>query len=80
MLKEEFEIWPVDLLSDITFVIISMYFTNLGYLEDRLSHFTKLLKGDIEKSNRMIVELNTAVVIPEIDNQDLLDLIDLKVE
>ena len=55
-----------------------MYITNLGYFEDRSPHFTELLDGNMEELNKILVELDTIAIIPEIDNQDLLDLINLE--
>ncbi len=80
MLGEEFETWPADSLPNMTLIIVGMHIPNLGYLEDGLPHFMELPDSGTEELNRMLVGLNTAVVIPETDDQDLPDLIDLKVE
>ena len=78
MLKEEFETWPADLLSNATLITVSMHVTNLGYLKNGPLRFTELPDGGIKKSNRMLVGLDIAVVIPETDNQDVPDFIDLE--
>lgn len=57
--------WPAYPFSDTILAIVCIYITNLGYLEDELSRFTKLPGGNIEESNKILVELNTAVVILE---------------
>ncbi len=80
MLGKEFETWPADPLSDPTLITVGMCVTNLGYLEDGSRRFTKLPNSGTEESNKMLVELDTAAVIPEADNQDLPDLIDLEAE
>ncbi len=68
MLREEFEIWPTDPLPDMILITIGMHVTNLGYLKDGPPRFTELLDGGTKESNRMLVGLNTAAVIPETDN------------
>lgn len=80
MLRKKIKMWPVDSFFNITLMIISMHITNLDYLEDGPLCFTELFNGDTEESNRILVGLNTTVVILEINNQNLLDLIDLKVK
>ncbi len=65
MLGEEFETWPADLLPDTTLVTVGMHVTNLGYLEDRPPYFTELPEGGTEESNRMLIGLDTAAVIPK---------------
>lgn len=80
MLREKFETWPADLFSDATLVTICIHVTNLGYLEDGSPYFLELLKGSMEKSNKMFVGLDTIAVISETNNWDLPDLIDLEVE
>lgn len=80
MLRQEFKTWPADHLPDARFVIVGMHVTNLSYLEDKPSYFTELSESDMEESNKMLVGLDTASVIPETDKQDLLDLIDLEFE
>ncbi len=57
-----------------------MHVTNLGYLEDKPPHFTELLNDNTEELNKMLVGLDTAAVIPETDDEDLPDLIDLEVK
>ena len=80
MLKEEFEIWSADPLSDATLITVGMHVINLGYLENRPPHFRELSDSGMEESNRMLIELKTAAIIPETDDQDLPDLIDSKAE
>ncbi len=80
MLREEFETWPVDPLPDTTLIIVGMHVTKLGYLEDGPPCFTELPDGGTEESNRMLVGLDTAAVIPETNDQDLPNLIDLEAE
>ena len=70
--------WPADPLSNATLIIIGMYVINLGYLKDRPPYFTELLDGGTKESNWILVRLNTAVVIPKTDDQDLSDLINLE--
>ncbi len=53
---------------------------NLGYLEDRPLHFTKLLDGGIEESNRILVRLDRTLIIPQTNNQDSSNFIDLETE
>ncbi len=76
MLGEEFEMWPADPLPDTTLITVGMHITNLGYLEDGPPRFTELPDGGTEESNRMLVGLDIAAVIPKTDDQDLPDLID----
>lgn len=80
MLKEEFETWPADYLPDTTLVIIGMYVNDLDYLENELSCFTELPNGGTEEANRILVGLDTAGIIPEIDNQNTADLNNLEVK
>lgn len=80
MFGEEIETWPVNPLPDTTLVIIGIYITNLSYLKDGPSHFMEFPDSSMEESNWMLVVLDIAAIIPETDNQDLPDLIDLKVE
>ena len=80
MLKEEFKTWLADPLPDAILIIISMHVTNLGYFEDGPLCFTELSDGGTKESNRLLLGLNTALVISEINNQYLLDLIDSKVK
>ncbi len=80
MLGEEFKTWPADPLPDTILITVGIHVTNLGYLEDRPPHFTELLDGSTKESNKMLVRLDIAAIIPETDNQDLLDLIDLEAE
>ena len=78
MLKEEFETWPADLFPNATLITVGMHVTNLGYLKNRSLHFTESLDSNTEELNKILVRLDTAIVILETDNRDLLDLIDLK--
>lgn len=73
MFGKEFEIWTADLFPDVTLIIVGIYVTNLSYLKDRPLWFIKLLDGGTKESNKMLVGLNIVVVIPKIDNQDLLN-------
>ncbi len=57
-----------------------MHISNLSYLEDGPSRFTELPDGGTEESNRILVGLDTAAVIPETDDKNLPDLIDLEAE
>lgn len=68
MLGEEFETWPANIFSDPTLITVVMHITNLGYLKDRLLHFTEFLDDGTEKLNRILVGLNIAAVILETDN------------
>lgn len=65
MLGKKFQTWPTDPLSNTILVTFDMCVTNLGYREDGPPHFTKLLNGDTEESNRMLIRLDIAFVIPE---------------
>lgn len=78
MFENEFKTLLVDLFSNTTLAIVNMHITNLGYLEDKLFCFTKLLDSGIEELNKMLLGLDTAAVIPITDNQDLQNLINLK--
>lgn len=80
MLRKEFETWPIDPLSNIILSTVSMYVTNLGYMKDRPPYFMKLSDSGIKELNKMLVELDTATIISETDNQDLPNLINLKVK
>ncbi len=80
MLGEEFKTWPADPLPDATLITVGMHVTNLSYLEDGPPCFTQLPDGGMEESNRILVGVDTAAVIPETNNQDLPDLIDSEAE
>ncbi len=64
MLREEFETWLADPLSNATLITVGMHVTNLGYLADRSPRFTDLSDGGMEESNRMSVGLDRAAIIP----------------
>ena len=68
MLKEEFKMWPVDLLPDAILITVGIYIINLGYLEDKFPCFIEFSDGNIDKLNRMLVGLDTTAIIPETDN------------
>ncbi len=68
MLGKEFETWPADPLPDTTLNTVGMHVTNIGYLKDGPPRFTELPDGGIEESNKMLVGLNTAAIIPETDD------------
>lgn len=72
--------WPADSLPNATLVTVGIYVTNLNYLEDGSFCFMELLDGGTEESNRILVELDTAAVILETDDQNLPDLIDSESE
>ena len=80
MLREEFKMWLVDPFPNITLIIIGIYVTSLGYLEDKPLCFINLLNSSIEELNKMLIKLDTATVIPKTDNQDQSDLINSKAE
>ena len=80
MLGEEFETWLADSLSNRILIIVGIHVTNLVYLEDKTPRFTEFLNCGMEESNKMLVKLNTATIILEIDNQNLLNLINLEAE
>lgn len=80
ILEEEFEMWPANLFPNVAFTMVGMHVTNPDYLEERPLCFTELLDSGIEKSNRILVRLDKAAVIPETDNQDLPDLINLELK
>lgn len=63
-----------------TFVIVDMHVINLGYLEDRSPCFMKLPDGGIKELSRMLVGLDTSIVIPKIDKQNPSHLINLEIE
>lgn len=69
-------IWSADFFLDATLVTVGIDITNLGYLKDRSSRSMKLPDSGIEKLNKILVELDTAAVILEINDQDPTDLID----
>ena len=79
MLKEIFEIWLADLFLDAIFITVGMHIINLGYLKDGSPYFTEFSDSNTEELNRMLVGLDTTTIIPKINNQNLPDLIDLKV-
>ena len=72
--------WLANSLFDVTFIIIGMHVTNLGYLKDGSLCFTEFSDGGMDKSNKILVRLDIAAVILEINNQNLLNLINLKAE
>lgn len=80
MLGKESEMWPADPLPNVTLITVRIQITHMGYLEEASSLFTEHSDGGIEKSNKLLIELNTTAIIPEINNQNLMDLIDLKVK
>lgn len=80
MLGEKFEMWPANPLSNAILITVSMHVINLGYLEDGPPCFTEFSNGSTKESNKMLVGLDTTAVIPETDNQDPPDLIDLEVK
>lgn len=76
ILEKEFKTWSADPLSNAILITIGMHVANLGYLEDGSPYFIELPDSNMKKSNRMLVGLDTAAIIPETDDQDLSDLID----
>ena len=72
--------WSTNLFSNTTLVTIGIYITNLSYLKDKLFCFIKLSNIGIEKSNRILIGVNIAIIISKTNNQDLLNLIDLEVK
>lgn len=78
MLREKFKTRLADFFPNTILVLIGIYVINLGYLEDGSHYITKLPDSSIKESNRILVELDIVTIIPEINNQDLSDLIDLK--
>lgn len=68
MLRKEFKTWPANPLPNTILITVDIYVINLGYLKDRPSCFMKFLNSSIEKSDRILVKLNIAAVIPETDN------------
>ncbi len=80
MFREEFETWPANPHSDAPLITFGIHVINLGYLEDGPPCFTELPDSGTEESNRMLVGLDTAAVIPETDDQNLPDLIDSEAE
>lgn len=67
MLGEEYKTWPINPLLDGILVTIGIHVIKLGYLEDGSPHFTKLLEGGTEDSNRMLLRLDSAAIILETD-------------
>ena len=78
MFRKEFETWPADFLSNATLIIIGIHVTNLGYLQNKPPHFMELFDSNTKESNKILVRLDIAAIIPETNNQDLLDLIYLE--
>lgn len=76
MLREKFETWPADFFPNAILVLVGIYVINLSYLEDRSLYITELPNDNIEESQRMLVGLDVAAIIPKTDNQNLPDLID----
>lgn len=48
-----------------SFVIVGVHVTNLGYLKDGFSGFTEISNGGINNSNNIIVKLDIAIIILE---------------
>ena len=67
MLGEEFDMWSADSFPNVTFIMVCMHVTSLGYLENGPLCFTELLDGGIKESNRMLIGLDTAAIIPDTD-------------
>lgn len=80
MLKKDFETCSADPLYNVTLITVGIHITNLSYLKDKSFCFIKFLNGNIKKSNKILVELNTSTIILKINDQDLLNLIDLEVK
>lgn len=80
MIEEEFETWPTDLIPDTIHLAVDIYVINLNYLENKFPRFMELSNSGTEKSNKMLVGLDTATMIPDNDDDHLLILIDLEVE
>lgn len=81
MLKEKFEIWLADPISNVILIILGMYITNRSYLKNRSSHFTKVLNNGREKFDRTWEEIDNAITISNNNNNKyLLDLPNLEVE
>ena len=80
MLKEEFETWLADPLSNATLIIVGIYAINLSYPKDGPFCFIELPNSNIEESDKILIGLDTVIVIPKTDNQDLLDLINLEIQ
>lgn len=78
MLGRKFETWPATSFSNTIFVIFGIHVIDLSFLKNGLLYFTELPNNGTKKSNRMLVGLDTAAVIQKTDNQDPLDLMDLK--
>lgn len=77
MLDKEFEMWPADPISNMIFVTLEIYVTNLGYLKDELFCIIELPDSNTKESN-MVEGLDKAATIPNNNDKYLLDLSDLK--
>ena len=60
--------WPADLFSNAILIIISIYITNLGYLQDKSLYFTELSNGSIEELKKILIKLDITAIISEINN------------
>lgn len=77
---EAFKMWSVDSLPNRTLITVSMHITNLDHLKDKTPRSTELPDSGMEKSNRILIGLDTVAIIPETDNQHLPNLIDSEAE
>lgn len=75
MLGNKFKSWPVNSFFNVIFIIIDMHITYLSNVEAKLPHSTKLSDDNTKKFQKMLVRLDTAAIILEICNQNLLNLI-----
>lgn len=68
MLKEEFKTWQTNPFFNATLIIVGIHVINLDYLEDGSPHLIELPDGSMDKSNKMLVELDIAGIFPETNN------------
>lgn len=70
--KEEFNMSLANLLFNAILVTVDMHvITNQGYPEDGLICFTKISNYSIKESNKMVVRLDIAAVIPKTNSQKI---------
>lgn len=68
MFKKEFKILLINPFPNVILVIVGMYVINLGYLNNGLFYFIKLLDDNTKELNKILVGLNTTIVISKTNN------------
>lgn len=78
MLNKKFNIWPADLIFNITLFTFEIHVINLNYLENGNFYYTKLLNNNIKKLNKTLEVINNTTTISDYNNKYSPDLLDLK--